>query len=81
MLVGGMVEYDDGTPSTTSQMAKDMVEFLSWTSSQNLDERKRMFIKAMGICIILLASVTHYMRYTWSYMRSRQISYVPKEKY
>lgn len=75
------MKYDDGTPSTTSQMAKDMVEFLSWTSSQNLDERKRMFIKAMGIYIILLASVTHYMRYIWSHMRSRQIAYVPKGKY
>ncbi|XP_071579145.1 uncharacterized protein [Temnothorax nylanderi] len=81
MLTEGAVEYDDGTPSTTSQMAKDMVEFLSWTSSQNLDERKRMFIKAMGICIILLATVTHNMRYVWSHMRSRQIAYVPKGKY
>ncbi|XP_011175780.2 cytochrome c1-2, heme protein, mitochondrial [Solenopsis invicta] len=81
MLVNGVVEYDDGTPSTTSQMAKDIVEFLSWTSSQNFDERKQMFIKAMGICIILLASVTHYMRYIWSHMRSKQIVYVPKRKY
>ncbi|XP_020299674.1 cytochrome c1, heme protein, mitochondrial-like [Pseudomyrmex gracilis] len=80
MLSDGMVEYDDCTPSTTSQMAKDLVSFLSWTSSQNHDERKRMFIRAMGILIILLVSVTHYTRYTWSYMRSRQIAYVPKHK-
>lgn len=81
MLIGGMIEYDDGTPSTISQMAKDLVEFLSWTASQNLDERKQMFIRGTGICIILLASVTHYMRYIWSHMRSRQIAYVPKGKY
>lgn len=81
MLTDGIVEYDDGTPSTTSQMAKDLVEFLSWTSSQNLDLRKQMFIKGMGICIILLASIVHYMRYVWSYLRSRQIVYVPKRKY
>ncbi|KYN20331.1 PREDICTED: cytochrome c1-2, heme protein, mitochondrial-like [Trachymyrmex cornetzi] len=81
MLVGGVVEYDDGTPSTTSQMAKDIVAFLSWTSSQEFDERKRMFIKAMGISIILLASIAHYSRFVWSHLRSRQIAYVPKEKY
>nr|XP_012224397.1 PREDICTED: cytochrome c1-2, heme protein, mitochondrial-like [Linepithema humile] len=81
MLSEGTVEYDDGTPSTTSQMAKDLVEFLTWTSSQNFDTRKQMFIKAMGICIILLASIVHYLRYNWSYMRSRQIAYVPKRKY
>lgn len=81
MLIGGAVDYDDGTPSTTSQMAKDLVEFLTWTSSQEFDQRKLMFIKAMGICIILLASIVHYNRYVWSYLRSRQIAYVPKEKY
>ncbi|XP_011635675.1 cytochrome c1-2, heme protein, mitochondrial-like [Pogonomyrmex barbatus] len=80
MLSDGAVEYDDGTPSTTSQMAKDLVEFLSWTSSQNLDERKRMFVKGTGIFIILLASLIYHMRFVWSHLRSRQIAYVPKEK-
>ncbi|XP_026831053.1 cytochrome c1-2, heme protein, mitochondrial isoform X2 [Ooceraea biroi] len=80
MLIDGAVEYNDGTPSTTSQMAKDMVEFLSWTSSQNFDQRKQMFIKAMGICIVLLISVLYSMRYNWSHLRSRQIAYIPKEK-
>ncbi|KYN01841.1 Cytochrome c1-2, heme protein, mitochondrial, partial [Cyphomyrmex costatus] len=81
MLSTGVVEYDDGTPSTISQMAKDIVEFLSWTSSQEFDVRKRMFIKAVGICILLLASVGHYMRFVWSHHRSRQIAYIPKKKY
>lgn len=81
MLVGGVVEYDDGTPSTTSQMAKDIVAFLSWTSSQEFDERKRMFIKGMGISVILLASIAYCKRFVWSHLRSGQIMYVPKEKY
>lgn len=81
MLMDGAVEYDDGTPSTTSQMAKDLVEFLSWTSAQEFDARKLMFVKAMGISAILLVAITHYHRYNWSHMRSRQIAYVPKGKY
>lgn len=81
MLTEGAVEYDDGTPATTSQMAKDLVEFLSWTSSQNFDTRKLMFIKVIGICLIMWASIGHSMRHTWSILRSRQIAYIPKEKY
>ena len=41
VLYGGLVEYDDGTPATTSQMAKDVVTFLSWPSEPEMDERKR----------------------------------------
>ncbi|XP_029171775.1 cytochrome c1-2, heme protein, mitochondrial-like [Nylanderia fulva] len=81
MLIEGAVEYDDGTPATTSQMAKDLVEFLSWTSSQNFDARKQMFIKVVGVGFILWACIGHYMRFNWSILRSRQIAYVPKEKY
>lgn len=32
MLVDEGVEYDDGTPATESQMAKDVVTFLAWAS-------------------------------------------------
>jgi ubiquinol-cytochrome c reductase cytochrome c1 subunit len=41
VLYDGLVEYDDGTPATTSQMAKDVTTFLSWASEPELDERKR----------------------------------------
>jgi len=81
MLIGGIVEYDDGTPSSTSQMAKDLVTFLSWTSRQEYDVQKLMFIKGMGVILVCLASLIHYSRFIWSYLRSRQIAYVPKEKY
>ncbi|XP_014480602.1 PREDICTED: cytochrome c1-2, heme protein, mitochondrial-like [Dinoponera quadriceps] len=81
VLFDGILEYDDGTPATVSQMVKDLVEFLTWTSSQEFDERKSMFIRAMGICLILLVSNAYYYRYAWSSLRSRQIAYVPKRKY
>ena len=31
-----------GTPATTSQMAKDVVNFLSWTAEPEHDMRKKM---------------------------------------
>lgn len=40
VLFDGLVEYEDGTPSTTSQMAKDVVEFLSFTAEPEHDDRK-----------------------------------------
>lgn len=38
--VPSQVEYPDGTPSTVSQMAKDVVTFLAWASEPEHDERK-----------------------------------------
>ena len=31
MIVDGGVEYDDGTPSSASQQAKDVTTFLTWS--------------------------------------------------
>ncbi len=31
MLVDGGTEYDDGTPASASQQAKDIVSFLTWS--------------------------------------------------
>lgn len=32
MLVDGGADYDDGTPSSASQQAKDVTSFLAWAS-------------------------------------------------
>ena len=40
-----VIEYEDGTPASASQLAKDIVEFLMWTSNSEHDERKRLTIK------------------------------------
>lgn len=42
-----MLEYTDGTPASASQVAKDVVEFLMWTSNSEFDERKKMTIKVI----------------------------------
>lgn len=55
VLYDGLVEYEDGTPATTSQMAKDVVEFLNWSAEPEMDKRKRMGVATIIITTALLA--------------------------
>ena len=55
VLYDGLVEYEDGTPATTSQMAKDVVEFLNWSAEPEMDARKKMGIKVIIVTSTLLA--------------------------
>ena len=41
-LMDEAVEFPDGTPATVSQMAKDVVTFLSWAAEPEMEERKVM---------------------------------------
>lgn len=63
VLYDGLVEYEDGTPATTSQMAKDVVEFLNWAAEPEMDIRKQMGIKTVVITSALLALSIWVKRY------------------
>jgi ubiquinol-cytochrome c reductase cytochrome c1 subunit len=65
VLYDGLVEYEDGTAATTSQMAKDVVEFLNWAAEPEMDERKRMGWKVMAIGSVLFAMSVWVKRYVF----------------
>ncbi len=56
-LTDDQVTYDDGTPATVDQMAKDVAAFLAWTAEPKMEERKQtgfMVLVYLGILALLL---------------------------
>ncbi len=57
----GQVTFDDGTPSTVKQMAKDVATFLAWSADPKQETRKQM---GVGVVIYLLIfAVVVYLSY------------------
>jgi len=77
VLYDGLVEYEDGTPATTSQMAKDVVEFLNWAAEPEMDARKKMGLATVVVASALLALSIWVKRYKWSPVKTRKIVYNP----
>jgi len=75
VLYDGLVEYDDGTPATSSQMAKDVAEFLNWAAEPEADERKKMGWKILGVTAILFGLSVWMKRYKWASIKTRKIVY------
>lgn len=73
MLVDGGVEYDDGTPATETQMAKDVTTFLAWAAEPEMDDRKLMGAKWMFAMALVAVQAVYYKRWAWSSLKSRRL--------
>ncbi|KAJ8665349.1 hypothetical protein QAD02_007011 [Eretmocerus hayati] len=80
MLQDGLVDYDDGTPAYKSQMAKDVVEFLTWTANQDWDTRKIVFFKGIGICVIMFAGFCTMYRARKTHHKYTKLHFLSKNK-
>merc|ERR1712129_486263 len=58
-LYNEVIEYEDGTPATLSQLAKDVCTFLVWSASPEHDERKQIGIKAQIVCATMFGLVLY----------------------
>lgn len=74
-----VIEYEDGTKPTQSQLAKDVATFLKWTSEPEHDDRKQLLIKVIGILGFLTAISYYIKRHKWSSLKSRKIVFTPKK--
>jgi ubiquinol-cytochrome c reductase cytochrome c1 subunit len=77
VLYDGIVEYEDGTPATTSQMAKDVTEFLNWAAEPEMDDRKKMGMKVLAVTAVLTAISIWVKRYKWAPLKTRKLVYSP----
>jgi len=74
-LYNEVIEYTDGTPATTSQLAKDVATFLCWTAEPEHDDRKQMGLKAMVVLSAMTVLAFYYKKHTWSALKTRRITY------
>mmetsp|Transcript_9894 Transcript_9894/g.45063 ORF Transcript_9894/g.45063 Transcript_9894/m.45063 type:complete len:297 (-) Transcript_9894:14418-15308(-) len=73
MLVDGGVEYDDDTPATETQMAKDVTTFLAWAAEPEADDRKLMGAKFMFALSLVAVQAVYYKRWMWSPIKARRL--------
>ncbi|PVD21452.1 hypothetical protein C0Q70_19625 [Pomacea canaliculata] len=74
-LYNEVIEYEDGTPATASQCAKDVCTFLRWAAEPEHDTRKQMGLKAVALLSLLLAVSYYFKRHKWTVLKSRKIAF------
>merc|ERR1719379_1695591 len=74
-LQPGALEYEDGTPATPTQMAKDVTQFLTWAAEPVHDERKVLMFKAWTSTAVCAALFGVYSRATWQGLKTRRIDF------
>eukprot|EP00093_Oithona_nana_P006383 06383.XXX_4029_5233_1 [CDS] Oithona nana genome sequencing. len=77
-LYNEVIEYEDGTPATQSQLAKDVCTFLVWAGSPEHDMRKKIGLKVFCVLTILFGGSLYVKRHKWSVLKSRKVVYTPK---
>ena len=60
------VEYDDGTPATLEQHARDVTAFLMWAAEPHLEARKRTGFNVLVFLVLFGALVYITKRKVWS---------------
>lgn len=70
-----LVEYEDGTSATVSQMAKDVTQFLSWASEPVHDERKQLCMKWFWAGAVMTLAGSVYYRFFWTWLNTRRVDF------
>jgi ubiquinol-cytochrome c reductase cytochrome c1 subunit len=65
-LADDQVTYDDGTPQTVDQYARDIAAFQMWAAEPHLEARKRMGFRVMIFLLILAGLVYVTKRRVWA---------------
>ncbi|MEQ8355126.1 MAG: cytochrome c1 [Kiloniellaceae bacterium] len=60
------VAYEDGTPATVDQMARDVTNFLMWTAEPKLEARKGMGLKVLIFLVVFTGVLYAVKRKIWA---------------
>src|SRR5467141_1393605 len=60
-LSDGQVTFDDGSPATVAQYAKDVTTFLMWTAEPHMEERKRLGLQVF-VFLILFTGLLYFTK-------------------
>ncbi|KAF8002464.1 ubiquinol-cytochrome c reductase cytochrome c1 subunit [Metschnikowia aff. pulcherrima] len=80
VLFDDLVEYEDGTPATSSQMAKDVTTFLNWASEPEHDDRKKWGLKAIIVVSSLYLLSVWVKKFKWQPIKNRKYTFNPPKK-
>mmetsp|Transcript_2324 Transcript_2324/g.6464 ORF Transcript_2324/g.6464 Transcript_2324/m.6464 type:complete len:270 (-) Transcript_2324:48-857(-) len=68
-----MVEYDDGTEASVSQMAKDVTHFLEWALAPQWADNKHTELKKAVVALGLAGVAFYWNKQKWSVLKTRQL--------
>lgn len=74
-LAEGMIDFEDGTDASISQLAKDVVSYLAWTARPELNQRHLIGLKALTASLAMTALVGYWKRFVWSTVKNRQVEF------
>lgn len=74
-LSDGSVDYDDGTPGTLSQYAKDVTTFLTYCARPEEEDRKKFGAKAITGLAIMTVFLYYNKRFKWNVIKNRRIEF------
>jgi ubiquinol-cytochrome c reductase cytochrome b/c1 subunit len=65
-LSDGQVTYDDGTPATLDNYARDVTAFLVWTAEPHLEARKRLGFQVMIFLLVFTGLLYFTKKKVWA---------------
>lgn len=67
-LSDGQVAYEDGSPQTVDQYARDVVHFLTWAAEPHMEERKSTGMKVIMFLIVFAGIMYAVKRKIWAHL-------------
>lgn len=65
-LADGQIAYEDGSPETVEQYAKDITYFLSWASEPEMEVRKRTGVQVLIFLFVFLGIMYGIKKKIWA---------------